>query len=219
MHLLGLFFNLRAANGRMAPPCSTRGQTSVEFAVILAVVLIIGLLVIGLALFFSMGSSDISESDARTYWATQVRPMRISEMAGYHYTAGCDPGPCTYPSGEIALKIENVDSKPITLVGIRMEPDSGTYKAYKTHSDDGTEQTLWGTSTTANPRWTNGIAIAPGDMTTVYVRAANLCSDAGTNGASADRFKNYLTLYYETPDLVGLSFRGTLPIKGPCSPV
>jgi len=212
------FFNLRADKGLMASSLSSRGQTSVEFSVILAVVLIIGLLVVGLGLFFGMGSSDISETDARAYWATQVRPLRISEMAGYHYTDGCDTGGCTYPMGEIALKIENVDSKPITLKGVIMDPTDNSYYAYKTHSDDGSDQTQWDYSTPGHLRWTNGISISPGEQTTIYIRAVNLCSDLGDAGSSTERFKNYLTLYYETPDLTGLSFRGTLPIKGPCSP-
>ena len=192
---------------------STRGQTSMEFTIILAVVLIIGLIVIGLAMYFSMGSSDVSDTEAKTYWATQARPLRISEMAGYYYAA-----PSYQGNGEIALKIENVDTKPITLTGIMMEPDSGTYDAYSSHSTAGAYMTIWGTSTTADPTWTNGIKLAPNEQRTIYIRAANLCSNSGVNGSSTERFKNYVTLYYDTPDFTGLSFRGVKPIKGSCSP-
>jgi len=187
-----------------------------EFTIILAVVLIIGLIVIGLAMFFALGSGDVSDTEAKTYWATQVRPLRISEMAGYYYTTGAPE------LGEIALRIENVDGKPITLMGIVMEPDNGyTYEAYRAHSTDGTEGTSWDWSTAADPLWDNsngGIRLAPNEAVTIYVRSSNLCSNLGSYGASTERFKNYVTLYYETPDFTGLSFKGVKPIKGSCSP-
>lgn len=193
----------------------SRGQTSMEFTIILAVVLIIGLIVIGLAMFFALGSGDVSDTEAKAYWATQVRPLRISEMAGYYYSGATS-------LGEIALKIENIDSKPITLKGIIMEPNSGQqYDAYKTHSTDGTTGTLWDYSTAASPTWihqSGGIRLAPNEAVTIYVRSNNLCSDLGSDGASTERFKNYLTFYYETPDFTGLSFKGVKPIKGSCSP-
>ena len=191
-------------------PCA-RGQTSMEFTIILAVVLIIGLIVIGLAMYFSMGSSDVSDTEAKTYWATQARPLRISEMAGYYYTSN-SPG-----TGEIALKIENVDTKPITLTGIMMA-DTGTYTAYRSHSTAGDLQVPWGISSDADPTWDNGIKLAPNQAMTIYVRADNLCSNTGSNGASSERFKNYVTLYYDTADFSGLSFKGVKPIKGTCSP-
>jgi len=199
----------------VSTPSPIRGQTSMEFTIILAVVLIIGLIVIGLAMYFSMGSSDVSDTEAKTYWSTQARPLRISDMAGYFYS-----GTSYEDNGEIALKIENVDTKPITLTGIMMA-DTGTYSAYLVHSSNGAlPGSAWGVSGTGNGQsltWANGIKLAPSQQLTIYIRASNLCSTGGTNGASSERFKNYVTLYYNTPDFTGLSFKGVKPIKGSCS--
>ena len=200
----------------MTRPSSIRGQTSMEFTVILAVVLIIGLMVIGLGLFFGMGSSDVSDTDAKTYWATQVRPLRISEMAGYYYTT-------SNVRGEIALKIENVDSKPITIKGITL--GSVPYLAFSIHSADGivpatTDSSYLGSATASGGRWTKNLTVSPGEQITVYIRAPDACTKylGGLPGSSTERFKNNVTFYYETPDIVGLTFKGVKPIKGACSP-
>ncbi|VVB56598.1 Uncharacterised protein [uncultured archaeon] len=193
---------------------SLRAPTPLEYTTILAVVLVIGLIVVGLAMFFSQSSGDVTQTEAQTYWASQAYPLRVSAMQGYYYSA-------VPTSGEIALSIENVDSKPITLTGLVLEPYSDTgesFAAYTNHSASGASGTYWGSSTPASPLWSNSITLVPNQRMSIYLRANTLCSTAGTASASTERFKNYLTIYYQTQDFSGLSFRGIKPIMGRCNP-
>ncbi len=81
-----------------------KAQVSSEFIVILGVVLVIAMVAIGLTLFFSQSSKDITENEARMYWSSQPRPLRVLDYS-------CVNG------GDLSLLIENIDSKPINLTG------------------------------------------------------------------------------------------------------
>ncbi len=193
---------------------SLRAQTTLEYTTILAVVLVIGLIVIGLAMFFSQSSGGMTQTEAETYWASQARPIRVLGMQGYYYAG-------TPASGEIALSVENIDSKPITIMGLVLEPytdDAEAFSTYTNHSADGTAGTFWDSSTPASPYWSNGVTLSPNERHSFYIRAPTICSNAGTASASTERFKNYLTIHYQTPDFTGLSFRGIKPIMGSCNP-
>ncbi len=191
-----------------------RAQTTLEYTTILAVVLVIGLIVIGLAMFFGQSAGDVTQTEAQTYWASQAQPLRITAMQGYYYTSAST-------NGEVALVIENVDSKPITLMGLVFEPNIGSdqlFSAYTNHSVSGAPGTFWGSSSVNSPTWTSGgITIVPNQKLSIFVRATTLCSTSSSASASTERFKNYLTLYYQTRDFTGLSFRGTKPIMGRCN--
>ncbi len=197
---------------------SSRAQTTVEYMIILAIVLVIGLIVIGLAMFFSQSSGDVAQSETSAYWASQVRPLRIIDMQGYSYTAS--PG-----TGEIALYIENVDSKPITIRGFKTEPYSVISESYAVcanHSATGSDSPCPGSTSygTSGAGATSGISVklAPNERKAFYLRPTSACSNAGVGEASTDRFRKYLTIYYDTPTFSGLSFKGVKPITGKCNP-
>ncbi len=197
---------------------SPRAQTTVEYMIILAIVLVIGLIVIGLAMFFSQSSGDIAQSETNAYWATQVRPLRIVDMQGYYYAG--TPG-----TGEIALSIENVDSKPITILGFMTEPYSVVSESYAVcanHSVTGSDSPCPGSTSlgTSGAGATQGISVklAPNERKEFYLRPTTACSNSGSGEASTDRFRKYLTVYYDTPTFTGLSFKGVKPIAGRCNP-
>ena len=176
--------------------------------VILAIVLVIGLVVIGLAMFFSQSSGDVTQSETNAYWATQVRPLRIIDMQGYYYGTG---------TGEIALMLENVDSKPITVRGFVTEPGVGgeNYAVCSTHSCQGGSNI--GTSGLGA---SNGLSVklSPGQKMAFYLQPTTACSNSGLGEASTTRFRKYLTIYYDTPSFTGLSFKGVKQIAGVCNP-
>jgi hypothetical protein len=189
-----------------------KGQTTLEYTTILAVVLVIGLIVVGLTLFFSQSSGSVTEAEAEAYWASQARPIRVIGMQGYYYSS-------MPSSGEIGIVVENIDSKPITITGLLLEPYSDSaeeFSTYANHSTDGSTTTLIGVSTPSSPLWENGIRLAPNERYSFFIRAATICSTSTSASASSERFRNYLTIYYNTPDFTGLSFKGLKPIMGKC---
>ena len=216
---MGFLISARFASSMQNQSSSTRAQTTVEYMIILAIVLVIGLVVIGLAMFFSQSSGDVTQSETNAYWASQVRPLSIVDMQGYDYTA-TSPG-----RGEIALYLENVDSKPITIRGFATEPYSDVSESYPVcanHSADGTDSPCPdGTSLgTSGEGATQGISVklAPNERKAFYLRPTSACSNSGAGEATADRFRKYLTIYYDTPNFPGLSFRGVKEISGKCNP-
>lgn len=215
---MGFFNPCALCWGMRNSSSSPRAQTTVEYMIILAIVLVIGLIVIGLAMFFSQSSGDVTQSETNAYWASQVRPLRIVDMQGYDYAAS--PG-----TGEIALLIENVDSKPITIRGFSTEPYSAANEAYAVcanHSVTGGDSPCpSGTSLgTSGAGAVNGLSVklAPNERKAFYLRPTSACSNSGAGEASTDRFRKYLTIYYDTSNFPGLSFRGVKPIAGKCNP-
>jgi uncharacterized membrane protein len=193
---------------------SKKAQISVEFLVIMGIILLIALVVIAIVTFFIQSSSELNQSQIEFYWSTQASPIRIVQMQGYYYNS--------YPNlGEIALVLENKDSKPITIKSFVLEPyDSEyTFSVYANHSTTGSSSglTLYGQ---AGPNNLNGldILINPGEKVAVYLRTTLACSNSSaTDYTSPEKFLNYLTIYYQTPYFSDLSFKGLKPIAGRCS--
>ncbi|MEM4137589.1 MAG: hypothetical protein QXH71_02410 [Candidatus Anstonellaceae archaeon] len=191
-----------------------KAQLSAEFLVILAVVLLISLVVISISLFFVQSSSEINQKQLEVYWSAEAAPFRIIQMQGYFYSS--------YPTlGEIALLLENVDSKPITIRNFVLEPygSETVFYVYANHSTSGSSSglTLYGT---AGPGTSNGLNISffPGEKKAVYLRTSVACSNSSITPLTApDKFLNYLTIYYDTPYFTSLSFRGQKQIGGKCS--
>lgn len=193
------------------------GQISAEFLIILAIVLIVALVAVGLSSFFLQSSGDVVQSETDTYWATQVRPLRVDQMQGYYYSGAPS-------SGEIAIVIQNVDSKPLTLRNIVLDAypvGSDTFGVYTQHSSDGS--TNGGSVGTAGPSVAYGsqfnYTLKPSEKVAFYLRLAYACADSDPTGGSNNLFLKNLTLYYDTPYFTQLSFRGIKPIRGRCNPV
>ncbi|MFH1307100.1 MAG: class III signal peptide-containing protein [Candidatus Micrarchaeota archaeon] len=192
-----------------------KAQISAEFLVILGVVLLVALVAVGLAMFFTESSWQISQSEIAAYWATQAHPIRVIEMQGYYYAS--------FPnSGEVAVLLENVDSKPITIKSFVIEPygTETTFTVYAAHSSDGGTGgiTSYGTAGAGS---LNGLDVdlAPSERKAFYLRTAVACSDSGTTDqANSDKFYNDFTIYYDTPYFPNLSFKGIKPITSKCTP-
>ncbi len=198
--------------------CNRSGQATVEYLIILATVLVVALVAIGLSLFFTQSSGDVLQSETNTYWSTQVPPpFRIVQMQGYYYSG--NPG-----SGEIALVIQNVDSKPAYLRNIVLDPYPGSsnMELYGNHSIDGSVATY--DLGTLGPGVAYGsqvnISFAPSESKAFFIRLPYACSNSGTTSTDAtNRFYQNLTFYYDTPYFTQLSFKGIKPIQGRCNPV
>ncbi|MFH0927722.1 MAG: hypothetical protein V1822_04035 [Candidatus Micrarchaeota archaeon] len=178
---------------------SKKAQLSSEFIVILGVVLIVAMVAIGLTLLFSQASRDITENEARAYWASQPQPLRMPQYEGYYGAT----------AGQLAILIENVDTKPITLRGFVIEPGSGSGSIT---DEDGGELGELGAAGLVNPP-----ELAPSEKKIFYIATNLLCTGSGIGTANADFFENDFTLYYDTPYFTGLSFKGVKSIKGGCS--
>lgn len=186
-----------------------KGQLSVEFLVILGVIMVVALVAIGLTLFFTQSSWEVSQSEINAYWSTQAAPIRVVEMKGYFYSSS--------PSiGELALILENVDSKPITIKSLVLSPAESSYSVYSARGGTGT---LLGTSGSGALSGLD-IELAPSERATVYIRTASLCT-TGTayTLANSESFRSDFTIYYDTPYFTGLSFEGAKPVAGKCNPV
>lgn len=192
---------------------SKKGQISAEFLVILGVILVVAMVAVGLTLLFSQSSRDIAENESRAYWASQPQPLRILEYEGFYYSG-------VPANGEIALLLENVDSKPITIKGFVLEPyDSETsFNVYSSHSTDGSTNpsTLIGTSGFAAKDGLT-VELAPSERYTFYLRPQVACSTSEDGRANTEFFENELTIYYDTPYFSGLSFKGVKNIVGRCN--
>lgn len=195
-----------------------RGQTTVEYLVILATVLVIGLIAVGLSLFYSQTSGDITQAESVAYWSSQVRPLRVYDMQGYAYSNGAP--------GEIALVLENLDSKPITVKNFVLEPypasGSGMNASFN-HSADGSQMSAISPGNGAGPGvlYANqfSVKLAPSAKQAFYLRTGYLCTNSGqTTGTNNQSFKATLTIYYDTPNFPQLSFKGIKPILGRCNP-
>jgi len=191
-----------------------KGQISSEFLVILGVVLVVAMVAVGLTLLFSQSSRDISENEARAYWASQVQPLRLLEYEGFYYAGA--------PTlGELALVIENVDSKPITLRSLVLSPygDETSFIVYSTHSASGALGTELLPSHDSGPDNLDGlnVELAPSEKLTVYLRTETSCATQRIARANTNNFESNLTIYYDTPYFTGLSFEGLKPISGRCN--
>ncbi|MDE1797997.1 MAG: class III signal peptide-containing protein [Candidatus Micrarchaeota archaeon] len=199
-------------------PAFRFGQTSVEYLMIMAVVLVVALIAIGLSLFFTQSSGDVLQSETVTYWSTQVPPpFRILEMQGYYYSG--TPG-----TGELALVFQNVDTKPAYLRNLVLTPNDGTnMELWDNHSTSGSSPSCCdlgaigpGVAYGSQPN----ITFAPSQKKTLYVRVTYACSNAGTTSTdSTTRFYDNLTIYYDSPYYTQLSFTGIKPIQGRCNPI
>lgn len=188
------------------------GQGSVEYLIIIGVVLVIALIVVGLSTFFASSSQDINQTEVDTYWSTQVRPLRLMAMQGHYYGASY--------GGEIALLVQNIDSKPVTLRNIIMGPDVNTISVYSNHSTSGapagTPLGYAGQNYKASPNLS--IVISPSERVAIYLRV----NDTSGSGFCADSFnsrsfRKNLTLQYDTPYFSQNYFAGVKPIQGKCS--
>ncbi|MFN3909928.1 MAG: hypothetical protein ACK4J0_01705 [Candidatus Anstonellaceae archaeon] len=191
-----------------------KAQLSTEFLIILAIVLVIVLVVISISIFFVESSSEINQKQLEVYWASQASPIRIVQMQGYFYSSS----PLL---GEIALILENIDSKPITIKSFVLEPygSETTFNVYANHSTSGSTSglTLYGT---AGPSSLTGLNItfAPGEKKDVYLRTSLACANtSATILTSTEKFLSYFTIYYDTPYFSGLSFKGQKQIGGKCA--
>jgi hypothetical protein len=188
-----------------------RGQLSVEFLVILGVIMTVALVAIGLTLFFTQSSWEVSQSEINAYWSTQAAPIRVVEMKGYYYSGDPD-------LGELAMILENVDSKPITIKSLVLSPAESSYNVYSTHSASGSTGTLLGTSGSSALTGLD-VELAPSEKTTVYIRTASVCT-TGTayTSTTLESFRSNLIIYYDTSYFTGLSFEGAKPVGGKCNP-
>ncbi|PIT84448.1 hypothetical protein COU37_03590 [Candidatus Micrarchaeota archaeon CG10_big_fil_rev_8_21_14_0_10_45_29] len=191
-----------------------KGQISAEYLMILGVVMLVALVAIGLTIFFTQGAWDISQSEISSYWATQAHPIRVTEMEGYYYG--------TSLNGEIALVLENVDTKVITIKNFIIEPYgvTETFGVYDAHHSTGAGVTgnSLGTAGVSQTLSTT-IVLAPGEKEEVYLRPTMACSDSGEGRADTEKFYNELTIVYDTPYFEDISFKGAKPIGGRCNPV
>jgi hypothetical protein len=173
-----------------------KGQIAAEYLVIFALILTIALVAIGLSIFFIQQSSEINESEVRTYWATQVRPIRVVDMQGY------TSGP------KIALMLENVDDKHITITNMVLEPpDGGATITFKDAAGAGLGNTAIGIS----------YQLAPGEKKAIFLETNAVCTDSGTGTANSEKYYNFLTIKYDTPYFSGLKFKGVKQIAGKCN--
>lgn len=174
-----------------------KGQIAAEYLVIFALILTIALVAIGLSIFFIQQSSEVNESEVRTYWATQVRPVRIVDMQGF--TSGT----------KLALMLENVDDKHITITNMTLEPpDGGASINFQDSSGASYGTTAIGIS---------NFQLAPGEKKAIYLVTSAVCTDSGTGTANSEKYYNYLTIHYDTPYFSGLKFKGLKQLAGKCN--
>lgn len=194
-------------------------QATVEYMVILAIIMVIALVAIGLSLFYTQTSGDIVQSEIDAYWSTQVRPLRIADMQGYYFSG-------TPTSGELAFVMQNVGTYPMYLRNFVIEPypvSAGTFTLYGNHSTDGSNAIYnlgSGGPTVAYANQFN-ITIQPGEKRSLYLRMPYVC-DTNTQyvgGGQNTRFYKNLTIYYDTPYFKQLSFKGLKPVSGRCNPI
>lgn len=192
------------------------GQGSIEYIMIIAVVLVLALMVVGLSLFFTSTSGELSQTEIETYWATQTRPIRILSMEGYYYKSGFST------NGEIALVLQNVDSRPVYLRNIILTPSdtSQTMKIFANHSSNGGDATgLYGYAGEpyrASPGFS--ITLAPSEKVNVFIRGNSsgfFCNDAN----DSVHFRKTITLQYNSSYFGDLFFTGNRPIQGRCNQI
>ncbi len=186
-----------------------KAQTSVEYLVILGVILVIALIAIGLSIFFGQTQGDAVMQETRTYWSAQAFPIKIMDMQGYTY-----PDASAGTLGEIGLVLENDDSKPLNITGLALDGES-TFNVYSTHSVSGSLGTaISGDSSGINPAY--GIKLSPGDQYTIYLRPGTACKYSSGNPPTT--FSRNLTITYKSRYFSGITFKGVKPIMGKCNP-
>lgn len=193
-----------------------RGQGSVEYLMIVAVVLVIALVVIGLSMFFTSTAPVQEEIDV--YWATQVRPLRVIAMQAYYYPSAAPA------NGEIALTLQNIDSKPIYLRNIVLSPypNSGNELAvYGNHSSNGAAASgLYGYVGPGYASTPNiSIMLAPSEKINIFLRGNSTGSYFCSVGNDEAHYRKTMSLQYDTPYFQQIIFTGVKPIQGNCNQI
>ncbi len=188
-----------------------KAQTSVEYLIILGVILVIALIAIGLSLFFGQTQGDAVMQETRTYWSMQAFPIKVIDMQGYTY-----PSAAAGTTGEIALVLENDDTKPLNVTGLALDGETFSLHARDTHSvtgdQPGTDLGVVSNLLPANP----GIKLSPGDQYTIYLRPPAACKYISGNPPTS--FSRNLTITYRSRYFTGIAFKGAKPVAGKCSP-
>ncbi|GEM_PF-2822257 len=190
-----------------------KAQSSVEYLMIIGVVLVIALVVIGLSMFFT--STAPVQEEIEVYWATQVRPLRVIAMQGYYYSSVAPT------NGELALTIQNIDSKPITLRNIILSPYpvASDLSVFSNHSATGAASTgligYAGPNFASNPNIS--ITLAPSEKVSIFIRGNTTGTYFCSTGNDELHFRKTMSFQYDTPYFTQNIFTGIKPMQGGCN--
>ena len=102
-----------------------RAQTSVEYMITLAVVLLIAIAVIAILGFFANTSGGTQLSESRLYWTGSAKPISIYEAASYYGTI-CS----TENQGGYLFAVANTGVESLSITNITIENESVSFCEY-----------------------------------------------------------------------------------------
>lgn len=172
-----------------AMAASARGQGSVEYLLIIGVVLIIALMVISVLSFFPSTAGESVASQSQLYWRGQAKPFSVIDAA-FSSDGLCG---AETPDGGIIMVVKNTDKYNLTLRSVYL--DNEQYDVCGLHNA------------------TSSLEFTPGQERVIGVEldgTSGFCSDRSSRSVKLD-------LLYNSPYIESRVQTGAVNLHIPCN--
>ena len=158
---------------------SMKAQASSELLLILSAVLIIGLVVIGLFVFYSGNANETNQAQSDLYWRN-ARPISVIESLGSTKEKSVGVVQDT-----TILSLANRERGQITITNITIDGNSNELRYGGQISIDGLGHQVLGPDICNTLTGTCAIPISPGETITIQIIHSSICNQPISGGSSA----------------------------------